>query len=406
MEVEEHSMKRHEPVYIDPPTEDGVRTDLRTLFLGAVRVALESALEEEIRAIVGGPRWAKLGSTRKDSRNGSYLRGLLTSFGHIDVAVPRSRNNGSACGVLGRYERRSKEVDDGIVAAYVHGVSTRNMSAVTEALMGEDVSRSTVSRVTERLEENVEALRNMPIDGATPYLYLDATFLDARWARAVENVSALVAYGVGLDGHRRLLAVTIGPEESEATWTDLLRQLLDRGLSGVQLVIADDHAGLKKAVRHMLPEARLQRCVVHFMRNVLAKTPHRLRARLGKELSAIFRSGSLKDARQRCDQLMAGLGKQVPESMEVLTNGFAAATQFFAFPKEHWHRLSSTNGLERLHGEVKRRIRSVGAFPDRKSALRLITTIALHATSTWASRRYLDMTLLTKEVKPELEKVA
>jgi transposase-like protein len=268
------------------------------------------------------------------------------------------------------------------------------MGKVTSALMGETVSRSTVSRVTKSLEEKVDALRKEPLTQRFPYLYLDATFLDARWARAVENVSALVAYGVGEDGHRQLLAITIGPSESQDSWADLLRQLLERGLSGVQLVIADGHAGLAAAARQALPEARLQRCTVHLTRNVLAKAPWRLRGRLGRETSAIFEAATPKDARARLDALVAGLGKQVPEAMECLTEGFTAATQFFAFPKAHWKRLRSTNGLERLHGEVKRRIRSVGAFPDRASALRLITAVALQVTGIWDDRRYLDMSLL------------
>lgn len=308
--------------------------------------------------------------------------------------MPRTRASGSAGEALGRYKRRSAEVDEAITSAYVQGVSTRKMGKVTSALMGETVSRSTVSRVTRSLEEKVEALRREPLTQRFPYLYLDATFLDARWARAVENVSALVAYGVGEDGHRQLLAITIGASESQDSWADLLRQLVERGLAGVQLVIADGHAGLAAAARQALPEAKLQRCTVHLTRNVLAKTPWRLRARLGRETSAIFEAPTLKDARARMDALVAGLGKQVPEAMECLVKGFAAATHFFAFPKAHWKRLRSTNGLERLHGEVKRRIRSVGAFPDRASALRLITAVALQVTGIWDDRRYLDMSLL------------
>lgn len=378
---------------IDLPSHEDVRTDVRSLFLGAIRVTLEMLLEEEVRELVGVGRWQKA-LARKDRRNGSYLRGLMTSMGHLDVAVPRTRASGSAGEVLGRYKRRSAEVDDAITSAYVQGVSTRKMGKVTSALMGETVSRSTVSRVTKSLEEKVDALRKEPLTQRFPYLYLDATFLDARWARAVENVSALVAYGVGEDGHRQLLAITIGPSESQDSWADLLRQLLERGLSGVQLVIADGHAGLAAAARQALPEARLQRCTVHLTRNVLAKAPWRLRGRLGRETSAIFEAATPKDARARLDALVAGLGKQVPEAMECLTEGFTAATQFFAFPKAHWKRLRSTNGLERLHGEVKRRIRSVGAFPDRASALRLITAVALQVTGIWDDRRYLDMSLL------------
>lgn len=382
-----------EAIEFDPPSHEDMRTDVRAMFLGAIRMTLEMLLEEEVREMVGVGRWQKLAG-RKDRRNGSYLRGLMTSMGHLEVAVPRTRESGSAGEVLGRYKRRTSELDDAITSAYIQGVSTRKMGKVTGALMGEGVSRSTVSRVTRSLEERVESLRKQPLTQRFPYLYLDATFLDARWARAVENVSALVAYGVGEDGHRHLLAITIGPSESQESWANLLRQLLDRGLAGVQLVIADGHAGLAAAARQALPEARLQRCTVHLTRNVLAKTPWRLRGRVGKETSAIFEAPSLKDARARLETLKAGLGKQVPEAMECLDDGFAAATQFFSFPKAHWKRLRSTNGLERLHGEVKRRIRSVGAFPDRASALRLITAVALEVSGIWDNRRYLDMSLL------------
>jgi transposase-like protein len=256
----------------EPPSHEEVRTDVRGLFLGAIRVTLEMLLEEEVQELVGAGRWQKA-VARKDHRNGSYLRGLMTSMGHLDVTVPRTRGSGSPTSVLGRYQRRTDELDEAITSAYVQGVSTRKMGKVTTALMGERVSRSTVSRVTRSLEERVEALRKEPLTQVFPYVYLDATFLDARWARAVENVSALVAYGVGIDGHRHLLAVTIGPSESQASWADLLRQLLDRGLTGVKLVIADGHAGLAAAARQALPEAQLQRCTVHLTRNVLAKAP-------------------------------------------------------------------------------------------------------------------------------------
>lgn len=292
---------------------------------------------------------------------------------------------------------RAREVDDLITEAYVHGVSTRKMGAVTAALMGERVGRATVSRVSKRLEDEVEALRTAPIAKPIRYLYLDATFLDARWARTVENVAALVAYGMGPDGKRQLLGVTIGAEESEASWTALLEQLVARGLSGVELVIADEHAGLVKAVRRLFPEARRQRCVVHLERNVLTKTPARLRARLARQVAAIFQAPSKAEAATRLATLQRTLGVQVPEALACLTQGFDAATQFYAFPTAHWVRLRSTNGLERLHGEIKRRIRAVGAFPDRASALRLIVAVALRVTAIWGDRRYLDMTSERKE---------
>ena len=383
----------NEVAELELPTQENFQADLRTVFQGAVRLALESVLEEVVRDMIGARRWQRLGS-RRDVRNGTYLRRLLTTMGAIDVAVPRTRENGSPVEVIGRYRRRAAEVDAGIVSAYVSGASTRDVGRITEALMGEQVSRSTVSRVTKSLDEKVTELRKAPIAGAIPYLFLDATFLDARWARTVENVSALVAYGIGLDGKRQLLAVTIGAGESEDSWSDLLTQLNERGLSGVELVVADAHAGLAKAVRKHIPEAPLQRCTVHLQRNVLAKAPQRLRSRLAKAVTQVFEAPSKAEAKKRVEALAAGLGKQVPEAIACLENGFEAATHFYAFPREHWHRIRSTNGLERLHGEIKRRTRAVGAFPDRASALRLIIAVALQVTAIWTDRRYLDMSLL------------
>ena len=285
-------------------------------------------------------------------------------------------------------------MDEMMVEAYVSGVSQRKMGDVTEALLGERVGRSTVSRVAKRLDGAVEALRSAPIEGPHPYLYLDATFLDARWARKVENVSALVAYAVDPDGHRRLLAITLGPEESEDRWSELLEQLLERGLSGVELVIADEHAGLAAALRRFLPEVRRQRCTVHLQRNVLAKVPHRLRKRVAREVAAVFRAPGLAKAKKRLAEITARWHNELPEAMRVLERGFTAATQFYAFPEPHWARLRTTNSLERLHTEIKRRIRSAGAFPDRASALRLITAVALRTTAVWSERRYLDLSLL------------
>jgi transposase-like protein len=378
-----------------PVPQDSVQRDLRDLLRGAVRAVLETTLEEAVVEMIGAERGARAPG-RKDVRNGSYLRSLVTGMGKVEVEVPRTREHGAPVDVIGRYKRRTAEVDDAITAAYVGGISTRGMADVTEALMAEGVSRSTVSRVTKVLDARVDELRNAPITQQFPYLYLDATFIHARWARVVENVAALVAYGVGEDGHRHLLAVTLGSEESEASWEELLKQLLERGLTGVRLVIADHHAGLGKAARRLLPEAQLQRCIVHLERNVLSHTPQRLRARLARRVSAVFAAPSLAAAKERLKALQNDFGRQLPEALKCLADGFADATRFFSFPKEHWKRIRSTNGLERLHGELKRRIRSIGAFPDRTSALRLITTVALETASAWSDRRYLDMSVITK----------
>jgi len=375
------------------PTQANFEFDLAARCRDAVRATMQVVLEEELERLVGAGPYERSGQ-RVDVRNGTYPRRVVTTSGEVDLRVGRTRNGGSATAPLGRYARRRPEIDAAITQSYVAGVSTRDMAGVTEALLDKRVGRSTVSRVTKRLDDEVEALRRAPITEPFAYLYLDATFIDARWARTVENVSALVAYGIGTDGHRHLLAVHIGVTESEASWAELLAELVARGLSGVRLVIRDEHAGLMAAVRKILPEVRQQRCTVHLMRNVFSHVPQRHQKRLARELVAVLHADSLDAAKRNLRSFRARFAKQFPEAVACLERGFTDATAYFAFPEEHWMRIRSTNGLERLHGEIKRRTRAIGAFPDRASALRLITAVALQVTSIWRDRIYLDMSLL------------
>lgn len=374
------------------PTQEDFELDLTARVRQAVQTTIQVVLDEELQRLIGAGAYER-SEQRVDVRNGSYPRRLVTTSGPVDVRIGRTRAGGAATGPVGRYLRRQPEIDDAITESYVRGVSTRDMGGVTEALLGKRVSRSTVSRVTRRLDDAVEALRTEPIAEPITYLYLDATFIDARWARTVENVSALVAYGVGPDGHRRLLGVHIGAQESEASWAGLLAELIKRGLSGVRLVIADDHAGLRAAARKALPEAGQQRCTVHLLRNVLSNVPRRHQRRLAREIVAVLHAENLDAARKAMKRFRDRFASQFSEAVDCLENGFEAATQYFAFPERHWMRIRSTNGLERLHGEIKRRTRAIGAFPDRASALRLITAVALESVSVWRDRIYLDMSL-------------
>jgi len=376
------------------PTQEDFLLDLDARVRSAVQATIQVVLEEELERLVGAGPYER-SDQRIDVRNGHYPRRIVTTAGEVSVRIGRTRDGGAATAPLGRYVRRRPEIDAAVTQAYVGGVSTRDMAGVTEALLGKRIGRSTVSRVTKRLEDQVEELRREPITEPVAYLYLDATFVDARWARTVENVSALVAYGVGPDGHRQLLGVHIGAQESEASWTELLGELVARGLSGVQLIIRDEHAGLITAARKVLPEAKQQRCTVHLMRNVFSQVPKQHQKRLARELVAVLHADSLDVAKRKLRAFRLQFGKQFPEAVACLERGFADATTYFAFPKAHWMRLRSTNGLERLHGEIKRRTRAIGAFPDRASALRLITAVALQVTSIWSDRVYLDMSLLT-----------
>jgi len=374
------------------PTQEDFQFDLAERVRGAVQATIQTILDEELERLVGAGPYERSGQ-RIDVRNGGYERHVVTTAGEVAVRVGRARAGGAATAPLGRYARRQAEVDDAVTEAYVRGVSTRDMTGVTEALLGKRVGKSTVSRVTKRLEGQVDELRRERITDPFAYLYLDATFVDARWARSVENVSALVAYGIGPDGKRHLLGIHIGVSESEASWTALLAELVDRGLSGVKLIIRDEHAGLTAAARKTLPEAAQQRCTVHLSRNVMSNVPKRHQKRIGREVVKVLHADSLDDAKRNLKQFRLEFAKQFPEAVECLERGFADATTYFAFAAAHRVRIRSTNGLERLHGEIKRRTRAVGAFPDRASALRLITAVALQVTSIWSDRVYLDMTL-------------
>jgi transposase-like protein len=376
------------------PTQEDFLVDLDARIRGAVQATIQLVLDEELERLVGAGPYER-SDQRVDVRNGRYERSVVTTAGEVGLRVGRTRAGGAATAPLGRYARRRPEIDAAVTQAYVGGMSTRDMTNVTEALLGKSIGRSTVSRVTKRLEDQVDGLRREPITEPIAYLFLDATFIDARWARTVENVSALVAYGVGPDGHRKLLAVHIGAQESEASWTELLAELVARGLSGVQLIIRDEHAGLIAAARKVLPEVKQQRCTVHLMRNVSSHVPQRHQKRLARELVKVLHAESLDAAKRNLKQFRLQFAKQFPEAVECLERGFADSTTYYAFPEAHWTRIRSTNGLERLHGEIKRRTRAIGAFPDRASALRLITAVALQATSIWSDRVYLDMSLLT-----------
>ena len=375
------------------PMQADFEFDLAARCRDAVRATIQVVLDEELERLVGAGPYER-SDQRVDVRNGRYPRRIVTTAGEVALRVGRTRGGGSATAPLGRYARRRPEIDAAITQAYVGGLSTRDMAAVTEVLLDKRVGRSTVSRVTRRLEDEVEALRRAPINEPIAYLYLDATFVDARWARSVENVSALVAYGIGTDNHRHLLGVHIGASESEASWAELISQLVARGLSGVRLIVRDEHAGLIAAARKILPEVRQQRCTVHLMRNVFSHVPQRHQKRIARELVAVLHAPSLVTAKRNLSGFRLRFAKQFPEAVACLERGFSDATSYFAFPEKHWMRIRSTNGLERLHGEIKRRTRAIGAFPDRANALRLITAVALQTTTIWRDRIYLDMSLL------------
>lgn len=314
------------------PTQEDFQLDFTERVRSAVQATIQVILDEELERLVGAGPYER-SDQRVDVRNGRYDRHVVTTAGEVAVRVGRTRAGGAATAPLGRYARRQAEVDDAVTEAYVRGVSTRDMAGVTEALLGKRVGKSTVSRVTKRLEDQVDELRRQRITEPFAYLYLDATFVDARWARSVENVSALVAYGIGTDNKRHLLGIHIGASESEASWTELLTELVERGLSGVQLIIRDEHAGLTAAARKVLPEAKQQRCTVHLTRNVMANVPKRHQKRLGREVVKVLHADTLDDAKRSLKAFRLQYFKQFPEAVACLERGFDDATTTSRSPR-------------------------------------------------------------------------
>ena len=374
--------------------EELARQDLETRVHEGVKALFEQILEEEMTHHLGAPRYQR-SLSRRGRRNGAYERDLVTGVGTIrQLRVPRDREGTFQTELFERYRRMTGSVEEAILEMYLQGVSTRKVAAVTEALAGKRVGRDAVSRITTRLEEQVQGWRERELEGEYPYLYLDATYLKANWGGKVVSVALLVAVGVNVQGHRELLAVEAAPEEEATAWQNLLRGLVDRGLKGVKLVISDDHEGIKAAVAQELPGVAWQRCVVHFERNVLAQVPEHAKEEVAGDLREIFAMRRRETAERLAQEFSERWRGDFPRAVEIFERGIEDALVYLDFPSAHHKRIRTTNGLERLFEEMKRRTRVVGVFPNERSLVVLTTAVGMRVSEEWALRRYLDMSLL------------
>jgi putative transposase len=327
----------------------------------------------------------------------------VTPAGKIErLEVPRDREGEFVTEVFERYKRMTGDVEEAVLEMYLCGISVRKIAGVTDALSKVRVGKDAVSRIASRLKEQQKEWRERSLEEKEyPYLYLDATYLKVRWAaRVVTTMALLACVGVDEEGFREVLAVEVAGSEKGAAYASLLRGLIDRGLSGVRLVVSDDHEGIKKAVSGELPGAEWQRCVVHFERNVLAHVPSTSMAEVAQDLKAIFKVRRAKTARALAEEFVELYGKRFPKAISVFEAGIEDALSYLSFPGSHHTKLRTTNMLERLFKEVKRRTRVVGVFPNETSASTLATEIALRSSEEWALRRYLTMDALETAEKP------
>jgi putative transposase len=378
-----------------------VKLDVEARVRRGVKAVLEEVLEEEMSEhLKAGYR--ELTPTRRGERNGYYQRNLVTPAGKIErLEVPRDREGEFVTELFERYKRMTGDVEEAVLEMYLSGISVRKIAGVTEALSKVRVGKDAVSRIARRLEEQQREWRERSLEEkAYPYLYLDATYLKVRWGARVTTMALLVCVGVDEEGFREVLAVEVAGSEKVAAYASLLRGLVDRGLSGVQLVVSDDHEGIKAAVSGELPGAGWQRCVVHFERNVLSHVPASEMGEVADDLKAIFKVRREKTAGALAEEFVALYGQRFPKAVSVFEGGIGDALTYLSFPGSHHARLRTTNMLERLFKEVKRRTRVVGVFPNEASASTLATEIALRSSEEWALRRYLTMDALEALEKP------
>lgn len=377
--------------------ETQVHQHLSELVRGSVEEALNKLLDAEADQLCNAARYERT-DARKDTRAGHYSRKLHTKAGEVTLNVPKLRKQTFETAIIERYRRRESSVEEALIEMYLAGVSVRRVEDITQALWGTRVSPGTVSNLNKTIYERIEKWRNRPIEGEFPYVYLDGIVLKRTWADQVRNVSVLVSIGVGADGYRQVLGVVEGHKEDKAGWSDFLRHLKKRGLTGVKLIISDACLGLIESVGDFYPDAKWQRCIVHFYRNVFTVVPRGKIKSVAMMLKAIHASEDLTAACEKAEAVIQKLKEQkLHQAAKKVKEGIDETLTYYEFPSVHWLRIRTNNPLERILREVRRRTRVVGAFPDGNSALMLVAARLRHIAGTrWGTMRYLNMSLLTK----------
>jgi len=358
-----------------------------------IAFAAEKMMEMEVGALTG----AALGQKSPDrlvQRNGYRGRDWQTRAGTVELCIPKLRKGSYFPSFLEPRRMAEKALSAVIQEAYIQGVSTRSVDDLVQAMGGTGVSKSQVSRLCEEIDARVEAFLERPLEGDWPYVWLDATYVKVRRNHRIVSVAVIIAVGVNADGRREVLGMDIGPSEAETFWSEFLRKLRRRGLRGVKLVISDAHEGIKAAVAKLM-NATWQRCRVHTMRNALAHAGKSSRRVVSAFMATAFAQDSAEAAKAQWRKVADQLRPKLPKLAGFMDEAEDDVLAYMSFPADHWSKIHSTNGLERLNGEVKRRTDVVGIFPNDNAITRLVGAILLEQNDEWAVQRARYMTLET-----------
>lgn len=382
-----------------------IKQELKELVRHSVEETLNNLLDQEAAELTKAERYERT-EERQGYRSGHYERNLTTTSGNVKLRVPKLKGITFETAIIERYRRRESSVEEALIEMYLAGVSVRRVEDITEALWGTKVSPGTISELNKKVYVHIDTWRNRPLKNRYPYVYLDGLYLKRNWGGEYENVSVLIAMAVNEDGYREVIGASEGMKEDKESWLAFLQSLRERGLSGVQLFIGDKCLGLLEAVNEVYPDAKYQRCTVHFYRNVFSVTPRSKMKEVAAMLKAIHAQESKAAARQKAQRVIQKLREmKLREAADKIEKGIEETLTYMDFPYAHWLKLRSNNVIERLNREIRRRTRVVGTFPDGNSALMLVCArLRYVASKAWGTKRYMSMKHLD-EMAPDHSQV-